>query len=83
MSITDAKIESEGASNNTVILGCGIIGLCTAYYLSESGNTPPESIYLVDSSPELFYCASGFAGGYLAADCTTEAPLASHGILRF
>lgn len=52
----------------TVILGCGIIGLFTAYYLSERGNTPPSSICIVDSSAELFHCASGFAGGYLAAD---------------
>ena len=55
--------------SNTVILGSGIIGVSTAYYLSESTNTPPESIHLVDPIAELFHCASGFAGGYLAADC--------------
>ncbi|KAH9871921.1 hypothetical protein J1614_006179 [Plenodomus biglobosus] len=60
--------EGEGHDDATVILGCGIIGLCTAYYLSESGNTAPRSIHIVDSSRELFHCASGFAGGYLAAD---------------
>lgn len=60
--------ETKGDSNATVILGCGIIGLCTAYFLTETGNTEPTSIHMIDSSPELFHCASGFAGGYLAAD---------------
>jgi len=54
---------------DTVILGAGIIGLSTAYYLCRSGNTKPESIHLVDSSEQLLHCASGFAGGFLAADC--------------
>lgn len=61
--------ENEGGGN-TVILGAGIIGLSTAYYLSRSGRTKPESIHLVDLNAELFHCASGFAGGFLAADCT-------------
>ncbi|KAF2785965.1 FAD dependent oxidoreductase-like protein superfamily [Melanomma pulvis-pyrius CBS 109.77] len=52
----------------TVILGSGIVGLSTAYYLSQSGKTPPESIHLVDSSTQLLHCASGFAGGFLAED---------------
>ncbi|KAH7088566.1 FAD dependent oxidoreductase [Paraphoma chrysanthemicola] len=52
----------------TVILGSGIIGLSTAYYLSESGHTDPKSICLVDASPELLRCASGLAGGFLAED---------------
>ncbi|ORY17799.1 FAD dependent oxidoreductase-like protein superfamily [Clohesyomyces aquaticus] len=55
-------------SSNTVILGSGIVGLSTAYYLSQSPKTRPESIHLVDSSPKLFHCASGLAGGFLAAD---------------
>jgi glycine/D-amino acid oxidase-like deaminating enzyme len=61
---------SNDSLNTTVILGSGIIGLSTAYYLSESGNTDPKEIHLVDTSPELFYCASGLAGGFLVADCT-------------
>ena len=52
---------------STVIIGAGIIGISTAYFLSESSN-PPESIYLVDSSPELFASASGYAAGFLARD---------------
>ncbi|KAF2473232.1 FAD dependent oxidoreductase [Lindgomyces ingoldianus] len=54
--------------SNTVILGTGIVGLSTAYYLSQSSKTPPSSIHLVDTSPKLFFCASGLAGGFLAAD---------------
>jgi len=67
----DSPVNADAAAhaNNTVILGCGIIGLCTAYYLTESGNTEPKSLHLVDSSPELFQCASGLAAGFLSADC--------------
>ena len=57
------------ASANTVIVGSGIIGLATAYYLSDSPRTQAQSIHLVDSAQELFECASGYAGGFLAADC--------------
>jgi glycine/D-amino acid oxidase-like deaminating enzyme len=64
-------------ANDVVILGCGIIGLCTAYYLTESGNTDPKSIHVVDSSPKLFHCASGLAAGFLSADCTYLWKLAS------
>lgn len=59
-------ILSLSSTMSTVILGSGIIGLSTAYYLSES--VDPRSIHLVDSSPRLFASASGYAGGFLAAD---------------
>lgn len=55
--------------SGVVIIGAGIIGCSTAYYLSESTRTQAQSIHLVEASPELFYCASGLAGGFLAADC--------------
>jgi glycine/D-amino acid oxidase-like deaminating enzyme len=55
----------------TVILGAGIIGVSTAYYLSE--HQPPESIHLVDPASELFSSASGFAGGFLAKDWFSKA----------
>lgn len=51
---------------STVILGGGIIGLSTAYHLSK--HQPGSTIHLVDSSPELFASASGFAGGFIAKD---------------
>lgn len=50
----------------TFILGAGIIGTSTAYYLSK--HQPPSTIHLVEVSPELFASASGFAGGFLAKD---------------
>ncbi len=51
----------------TVIIGAGIIGTSTAYYLSESG-IPSSGIHLIESSPELFASASGYAAGFLARD---------------
>jgi glycine/D-amino acid oxidase-like deaminating enzyme len=53
-------------SSHTVILGVGIIGLSTAYYLAQ--HQDPSSIHLVEPSPELFSSASGYAGGFLAKD---------------
>ncbi|KAK3941937.1 FAD dependent oxidoreductase [Diplogelasinospora grovesii] len=52
--------------SSTVILGSGIIGVSTAYYLSD--HQPASSIHLVESAPELFSSASGYAGGFLAKD---------------
>lgn len=65
---------------STVILGSGIIGLSTAYYLSDL--VDPDSIHLVDSSPCLFASASGHAGGFLAADWFSPA-VAELGKLSF
>lgn len=51
---------------DTVILGAGIIGVSTAYYLSR--DQPGNTIHLVERSPDLFASASGNAGGFLARD---------------
>lgn len=51
---------------DTVILGAGIIGISTAYYLCK--HQPGDTIHLVESSPELFASASGYAGGFMARD---------------
>ncbi|KAF2097261.1 FAD dependent oxidoreductase [Rhizodiscina lignyota] len=67
---------------DTVIIGAGIIGCATAYYLSESQRTSPQSIHLVEASPELFKCASGLAAGFLAADWFAP-PVAALGALSF
>ncbi|KAL5120600.1 hypothetical protein ACEQ8H_001348 [Pleosporales sp. CAS-2024a] len=64
--------ETTNSSTATVILGGGIMGLSTAYFLSGSGNTDARSIHVVDSSAELFRCASGLAAGFLAADFITS-----------
>ncbi|KAL8948767.1 MAG: hypothetical protein Q9222_005078, partial [Ikaeria aurantiellina] len=65
----------------TVIIGAGIIGTSTAYYLSQS-KTQPSDIHLIESSPELFASASGYAAGFLARDWFSHAS-ASLGRLSF
>ncbi|RGP63010.1 FAD dependent oxidoreductase superfamily [Fusarium longipes] len=65
---------------STVIVGGGIIGIATAYYLSE--HQPGSTIHLVDSSAQLFASASGYAGGFLARDWFHR-DLASLGALSF
>lgn len=59
-------------TQSTVILGAGIIGCATAYYLVNSEHTKPDTIHLVESSPELFASASGKAAGFCAPDCTLQ-----------
>lgn len=49
----------------TVIIGAGIIGTSTAYYLSQ---TSKNTIHLIEASPQPFASASGFAAGFLARD---------------
>ncbi|KAI0173610.1 FAD dependent oxidoreductase [Hypoxylon sp. FL1284] len=66
--------------STTVILGAGIIGTSTAYYLSK--HQPASSIHLVEPSPELFASASGYAGGFLAKDWFSAAS-AELGALSF
>lgn len=66
----------------TVILGSGIIGASTAYYLSLSSPTTSEPIHLVEPSPTLFASASGYAGGFLARDWFSSTS-ASLGALSF
>jgi glycine/D-amino acid oxidase-like deaminating enzyme len=53
-------------TQSIIICGTGIIGLSTAYYLSQL--RPASSVTLLDSSTTLFSCASGRAAGFLAAD---------------
>ncbi|KAI4595427.1 hypothetical protein KJ359_006772 [Pestalotiopsis sp. 9143b] len=67
-------------SSSTVVLGAGIIGVSTAYYLAQ--HQAPSSIHLVDPSPELFASASGYAGGFLARDWFSS-PTAELGALSF
>ncbi|KAK8194206.1 hypothetical protein M8818_007394 [Zalaria obscura] len=74
----------------TIILGAGIIGLSTAYYLTHSPSSTsspnttsdPHTIHLLDASPTLFASASGYAGGFLAADWFSP-PAAPLGALSF
>lgn len=69
----------------TIILGGGIIGLSTAYYLSlhqppSNPSNPP--IHIIDSASSLFLSASGCAGGFLALDWFAP-PAASLGRLSY
>ncbi|KAL0468650.1 FAD dependent oxidoreductase [Neurospora intermedia] len=78
---------TTSTSAGTVILGAGIIGVSTAYYLSLSSSrpsspSPPSEIHLVDPSPSLFWSASGFAGGFLARNWFA-AEVSSLGALSF
>ncbi|MCJ1384138.1 hypothetical protein MMC17_007254 [Xylographa soralifera] len=67
----------------TVIVGAGIIGSATAFYLTQPPSTAPaSSIHLVETSPELFASASGHAAGFLARDWFSPS-LASLGALSF
>jgi len=54
----------------TIILGGGIIGLSTAYYLSllEPELAASHQIHIIDSASNLLLSASGYAGGFLAKD---------------
>ncbi|MCJ1243210.1 hypothetical protein MMC30_000407 [Trapelia coarctata] len=67
----------------TVIIGAGIIGCSTAFYLTEPpSTTDPSTIYLIESSPELFASASGYGAGFLARDWFSDS-VAALGALSF
>ena len=68
----------------TVILGSGVIGVSTAYYLSlhPSYNASTSPVYLVEATESPFQSASGYSGGFLAKDWFSPAS-ASLGELSF
>lgn len=68
----------------TIILGGGIIGLSTAYYLStlNPDAAAQNHIHIVDSASDLLLSASGYSGGFLAKDWFSPAS-ASLGELSF
>ncbi len=62
----------------TIIVGSGVIGVSTAYYLSlhplyDAKRTP---IHLIEATSEPFQSASGYAGGFLAKDWFSSASAA-------
>ncbi|KAI9445091.1 FAD dependent oxidoreductase [Lactarius indigo] len=71
---------SDAPVNNVLIVGAGIIGVSTAYHLSQLSNG--LTIHLLDTSPSLFASASGKAAGFLARDWFPPAT-ASLGALSF
>ncbi|EPS42774.1 hypothetical protein H072_3249 [Dactylellina haptotyla CBS 200.50] len=84
-----AATAARSSPHQIIILGAGIIGLSTAYYLSSPSSTStssassqhsqfpsllsPQQITVLDTSPTLFACASGRAGGFLAKDWFSHA----------
>lgn len=66
---------------STVIIGSGIIGTSTAYFLSQE-SVPQANIHLVEANSELFASASGYAAGFLARDWFSPS-LASLGALSY
>jgi len=64
---------------HTCIIGAGIIGTATAYFLSQSSK---DKITIIESSSRPFASASGFAGGFLAKDWFAPS-VASVGALSF
>lgn len=77
-----AYMERNSQEHQTVIIGAGIIGLSTAYYLSEDKSYNPSHIHVVENSENVLDSASGFAGGFLAKDWFTPS-LAKLGELSF
>lgn len=75
-------MASTESSRGIVIIGAGIIGVATSYFLAELSKTSTSLIHLVEVSPELFASASGRAAGFLASDWFGPAT-ASLGALSF
>ncbi|KAK7204258.1 FAD dependent oxidoreductase [Myxozyma melibiosi] len=67
----------------TIIVGGGIIGLSSAFYLSQAPDASrPKRIIVVDTSRRLFSCASGRAAGFMSRSWFSR-PSASLGELSF
>ncbi|QSS56085.1 FAD dependent oxidoreductase superfamily [Histoplasma capsulatum var. duboisii H88] len=67
---------------STVIIGGGIIGHSTAYYLSLASKTHRHQIHIIDPATDLFDCASGYAAGFIVRDWYSP-ELAALGNLSF
>lgn len=63
MDIDPGPVSSSSTSKHAIVCGAGVIGACTAYYLSQKGVkvTVVEKCHVASS-------ASGKAGGFLALD---------------
>lgn len=56
------------APKNIVIVGGGIVGVCTAYFLAISPHRPPGSTITIVEGTGIASAASGYSGGFLARD---------------
>ncbi|CAI9110233.1 OLC1v1010226C1 [Oldenlandia corymbosa var. corymbosa] len=71
-SSTHSMDASQQHPKRVVVCGGGVIGVCTAYFLSQKG----ASVTLVEKS-SIACAASGKAGGFLALDWCDGGPLSS------
>ncbi|XP_051140758.1 putative oxidoreductase TDA3 [Andrographis paniculata] len=67
-----ATMDAGTTSKRVVVCGGGIIGVCTAYFLSKRG----AAVTLVEKS-SIACGASGKAGGFLALDWCDDGPVSS------
>lgn len=56
------------APKNIAVVGGGIVGVCTAYFLAISPHRPPGSTITLVEGTGVASAASGNAGGFLARD---------------
>ena len=68
-------INQNGAKADVVIIGAGVIGICTAYFLSQSG----RKILVVDKDEVCSGCSYGNAGLIVPSYCV---PLAEPGVIK-
>jgi glycine/D-amino acid oxidase-like deaminating enzyme len=59
---------SSAIPRNIVIVGGGIIGVCTAYYLVTDPSLPEDATVTLVEGTCIAAGASGHAGGFLARD---------------
>ncbi|PIN07067.1 putative oxidoreductase [Handroanthus impetiginosus] len=71
-SSTSPPMDTQNPPKRVVVCGGGIIGVCTAYFLSKRGAT----VTLVEKS-SIACAASGKAGGFLALDWCDGGPVGS------
>ncbi|KAL7141445.1 hypothetical protein ABFS83_08G053300 [Erythranthe nasuta] len=65
-------MEAQNQPKRVVVCGGGVIGVCTAYFLSKRG----AAVTLVEQS-SIACAASGKAGGFLALDWCDDGPVSS------
>lgn len=76
-----ASIDSstEPRPKNIVIVGGGIVGVCTAYFLAISPQRPQGSTITLVEGTGIASAASGNAGGFLARDWHGPATASEYG----
>lgn len=65
---TTTTRSAPNTPRNIVIIGGGIIGVCTAYYLVRDPLLPKGTTVTLVEGTEIAAGASGHAGGFLARD---------------